>query len=208
MTRARGFWRAGGLAALILGLFATVLSAPARAQDLAFPASTILVIDPNRLFAETAFGKRVEAELEAESIALAAENRRIEAELAAEEKALTDERPGMDAVTFRDKASAFDAKVRRIRAEQEAKAVKLAEENGNAQRQFFAVAQPVLQELMIESGASVMLDRRSLLLSTDAVDVTDTATRRIDAAIGDGARIVDPQPAPQPAPQPQEPEQK
>ena len=127
---------------------------------------------------------------------------------AAEEKALTDERPGMDAVTFRDKASAFDAKVRRIRAEQEAKAVKLAEENGNAQRQFFAVAQPVLQELMIESGASVMLDRRSLLLSTDAVDVTDTATRRIDAAIGDGARIVDPQPAPQPAPQPQEPEQK
>ena len=191
--------RAGRLLALALpALLSTAALSPARAQDLGLPASAILVIDPNRLFAETAFGKRVERLIEAESTDLAAENRRIESELAAEEKALTDERPGMEPAAFREKADAFDTKVTRIRGEQEAKALALAEERDNAQRRFLAVARPVLEELMVESGAVVLLDTRSVLLSTRNVDVTDEAVRRIDLAIGEGESLDPPPPPPPP----------
>lgn len=181
-----------------------------RAQDLGVPAAgNVLVIDTNQLFAESAFGHRVKADIEARGRALAAENRRIEAELAAEEKALTEERPAMAPEAFRDKADAFDAKVKQTREEQEAKALELAEAGDAAQRRFLAVAQPVLETLMAERGAVVMLERRAVLLHAGAVDVTKAATRRIDAAIGDGSAILTPpeSPAPAPAPDPGQPDQ-
>jgi len=176
------------------------------AQDLGLPRSTVMVVDPNRLFAETAFGQRVARELEAESAVLAAENRRIEGELTVEEKALTEKRKSMTPEEFRQAADAFDTKVQRIRGEQEAKARDLASNNDNAQRRFLSVAQPVLQTLMTESGAEVLLDRRSVLLLADSVDITDEAVQRIDSAIGDGSAIapVEPDVAPDQTPQTQD----
>jgi Skp family chaperone for outer membrane proteins len=164
-------------------------AAPVSGQGLGLPDSAVLVVDPNRLFSETAFGQRVAAEVETEGTALAGENRRIEAELTSEEKALTEQRSRMTPEAFRAAADAFDGKVQRIRAEQETKARKLAEESDNAQRRFLGVARPVLETLMVESGAAVLLDTRAVLLSAGTVDVTDEAVRRIDQAIGDGSDL-------------------
>lgn len=197
IARAGRRWTRRAALAAALSLAAL---APAMAQDLGLPDSPILVIDPNRLFAETTFGKHVDAQIQDQGNALATENRRIEAELAAEEKALTEERPGMEPQAFRDKADAFDTKVTRIRSEQEAKAQKLAKERDNAQRRFLSVARPVLEELMVESGAAALLDTRSVLLSSKTVDVTDEAVQRIDQAIGTGEGLDPPQPSPAPQP--------
>ncbi|PIE12370.1 MAG: outer membrane chaperone Skp [Rhodobacterales bacterium] len=156
------------------------------AQEFSVSERTVLVIDPARLFAETEFGRRVATEVEAEGAVLAAENRRIEAELTTEEKALTERRKTMAPDEFRAAADGFDRKVQQIRSEQEAKARALADAGENAQRRFLSVAQPVLETLMRESGAEVMLDRRFVLLRDPHVDVTEEAVRRIDEAIGDG----------------------
>ncbi len=184
------------LRGVIAALFLGVVPVLAQAQQLGLPDSAILVVDTNRLFAETLFGRRVAAELEAESAVLSAENRQIEADLTAEEKALTEQRAEMTPEAFRAEADAFDAKVQRIRNEQEAKARRLAEESDNAQRRFLGVARPVLEALMRESGASVLLDSRTVLLSTDVVNVTDLAVARIDDAIGDGQALEAPQTTP------------
>ncbi|WP_322865780.1 OmpH family outer membrane protein [Aquicoccus sp. G2-2] len=147
------------------------------------------MIDLNRLYRETLFGQRVSAELEDESKALAAENRKIEAELSAEEKALTKERPGMKPEDFRAKADAFDTKVRRIRSEQDKKVTALSSESDSAEQRFLNVARPVLETLMRDAGATVLLDTRAVLLSVDDADITSEAVVRIDRAIGDGAKL-------------------
>ena len=162
---------------------------PASAQDLGVPDSNILVIDPGRLFAQSEFGKRVGAEIDARGTALAEENRRIEAELTAEEKALTEERPTLSPELFREKADAFDEKVRKTRSEQEEKANALARDGNALEQRFLRVARPVLEELMVETGASLLLDTRAVLLSAEQIDVTDEAVRRINAVIGDGSSI-------------------
>lgn len=182
-----------------------LVAAPVSAQGLGVADSVVLVIDPNRLFSETAFGRRVAAEIETQGVALAAENRRIEAELTSEEKALTERRAGMTPEAFRAAADAFDIKVQRTRAEQETKARNLAEESDNAQRRFLGVARPVLENLMLESGASVLLDVRAVLLSSGAANVTDEAVRRIDLAIGDGGDLITWPQENQNAPAPAEP---
>ncbi len=148
--------------------------------------SPILVIDFERMFEESRYGASVAREIEEEGAEIAAENRRIEAELIEEERALTKRRSELPPDEFRALANAFDEKVTRLRDEQDAKARNLGNRNENARRRFAAAAQPVLSELMRSTGAAVILERRAVFVAADSVDVTATAIRRIDVAIGDG----------------------
>lgn len=172
---------------------------PVAAQDPGLIRSPILSLDQDRMFAQSDFGRAVEAALQADGTMLEAENRRIEAELEAEEKDLTVRRPAMSAEAFRALSDAFDTKVQRIRNEQTAKARALGQRSEDAQRQFIEAARPVLEQLMVEAGAVVVIDPRSVVMSLNAIDVTDAAIRRINVMIGDG-RTPPRQPAPTPAP--------
>jgi Skp family chaperone for outer membrane proteins len=147
----------------------------------------VLVVDQERLFQDSAFGKRVLSELEGESQAEAAENRRIEAELRAEEQLLTDERPTMSPEDFRIKADAFDEKVQRIRAERDASLIALEALGEDERSRFFQNAAPILADILRERGGAVLMDRRAVLILADQIDITSEAIERIDAAIGDGA---------------------
>ena len=172
------------LLSLVLG-FCLWASAP-FAQSLNAPQREVLIIDPNRLFAETLFGQHISEALEAEAQELSANNRRLEEELRAEEKELTDARPTMSAIDFRDAAEAFDKKVQAIRRERQDRARALEEQRASAEQRFLATAQGVLVELMNERGGSVLLDMRAIILRDTAVDITNDAVRKIDEAIGRG----------------------
>ena len=152
--------------------------------------SMILTISPERLYAESAFGQRIAREIEEEGAAIAAENRQIEAELMAEERELTDLRDTLTPEEFRDRADAFDEKVQQLRREQDEKARALGQRSDEARRALLTAAQPVLSQLMLESGAVAVLDRRAVLLSADTVDITVEAIARVDAQFGEGADIL------------------
>ncbi len=155
----------------------------AAAQPLELSVSPILVIDQERLFSESRLGERISSEIEAASDTLAAENRRIEAELVAEELSLTERRSSLPPEEFRALADAFDAKVQRLRAEQDEKERAL-QARGEADRQAFLNSiVPVLGAIAGERGAVAILDRRAVFLSADRIDVTDEAIRRLNAAI-------------------------
>lgn len=145
-----------------------------------------LTIDQERLFAESAFGRRVGRELEERSNALAAENRRIEAELIDEEQALTDARPTLPPDEFRNRADAFDAKVQQIRAEQDAKAEALGRFRETEQQRFAGSIAGVLGDIARARGALAVMDRRQMLVSIDSIDITDEAVAALDAQLGDG----------------------
>jgi Skp family chaperone for outer membrane proteins len=148
--------------------------------------SPILTVDSDRLFLESAWGRRVFAEVQAETEAFNAENRRLEAALTEEERSLTERRPTMEVEDFRAEAEAFDTKVQAIRAAQDAKQRNLQQLLTRGREGFLNEATPILARLMLESGAAVIVDRRSVILSAGAIDITDAAIAAIDAAIGDG----------------------
>jgi Skp family chaperone for outer membrane proteins len=177
--------RAGAVLALVL-----VLAPPGAAQQLGLPESDILTLSSERLYSESAYGRRIQQEIEAESAVLTAENRRMEAELSAEEQELTERRAEMDPAAFRTLADAFDKKVQDIRRTQDAKARDLARRDDIARGEFLNAARPVLEALMRDAGATLILERASIFLSANSTDVTDLAIARIDAVIGDGRGIV------------------
>lgn len=162
--------------------------------QLGLPQSGILTIQPDRLFSESAFGRRVEREIEAEGAVLTAENRRIEAELRAEELELTERRSEMTPEAFRALADAFDQKVQETRRRQDQKLREINQLSEKARRDFLNASLPVLKQILQETGAGAMLDHSSVFLSAGAADVTDLAISRIDAVLGDGALSEDGEP--------------
>ncbi|MDQ7071048.1 MAG: OmpH family outer membrane protein [Rhodobacterales bacterium] len=144
-------------------------------------ANAILVVSLEELYARSDFGLRVAAQFSQSGGALASENRQIETELVAEEKALADQRPDMDPVEFRALADAFDVKVQKFRARQDAKVRALGQESDRAKNRFFEFVLPVLDAIMRERGAVVVFERESAILSISTIDVTAEAIAKINA---------------------------
>lgn len=177
---------------LALALTLSLLSAPpAAGQDV---ASQILTLDQDRLYGTSLYGRALEAKSLADTQALAAENRKIETDLSTEEADLTTRRATLSAPAFAALADAFDQKVERIRAAQEAKAKQLSLDRDTARKQFFDAAVPVLADLMRQLGAFAILNHDTVILSFDNIDVTDRAVVELDARLGDGT--TPPAPAP------------
>lgn len=191
--------RAGWIAAL--ALWAGGVAAPVLAQDVGVVQSDILVLDPERLFAESAFGKRFNDDYIARRAEISAQNRALQAELEAEEQALTALRAEKTAEEFSVLADEFDARVQDIRQRSDRTVRELERGRELAPVQFMRLIEPVLIDLMRETGGTVVLDTRSVLYRADVVDITDLAIARANSRIGNGQEA----PAPQDeAPQPPE----
>lgn len=170
------------LAGAILWAALIALASPGAAQENGI-RSSVLVIDPERLFTETRFGATLSEALEDASRDLALENREIETALIEEERALTTARVTMTLDAFRDAADAFDERVTRLRTEQDRKSEALIAQRDQERQKFLDLVLPVLGGLLADYGAYVFLDPRQVFLSDDRINVTDEAIARIDAAL-------------------------
>lgn len=161
-----------------------MLALPVSAQQ---SGPSVLIIDSERVFFETAYGRRLTEELAAQAAALQAENDKIVAELTQEERSLTLRRPTMSLEEFRAEAEAFDTKVQEVRRARDAKNVDLQVANAEARSQFEERVQAVLANLMFERGAVVVLEQRNVVLSVRTANITEDAIARIDRELGDGS---------------------
>ncbi len=179
-------WFSIGLAFLAGLAFAQDSTAVQDQPQSAVIATSVLTVDVDGLFTRSQFGIRVLEDYTTQGEALAAENRRIADALREEELTLAAQRADMAIDVFLAEAEAFDEKAQAIRRAQDAKERVLETLLSEGRDRFLVVSRPILGELMIERGASAILDRRSVLLSLGSIDITEDAIARIDAELGDG----------------------
>ena len=120
----------------------------------------------------------------------------------AEEQALTDQRKSLTPEEFSSRAAAFDEKVERIRAEQDAKAQALVAKRDEERKAFLQVAGPVLNEILGERRATAILDKRLVIVSLSAIDITDEAIAKLNAALAEPADAPPAVPPGEPAAEP------
>lgn len=165
----------------VLGLWiALVVQAHAQGQE----TSQVLILDPERLYAESAYGLSLRQALEDERKALEAENRRLSDDLRAQELRLTELRKTLSAEEFAAAALEFDEKVETARRAQDEK-VRVADERLALQYSvFLRQARPIIVQMMIERGGTVILDGSSgIFMNLSAIDITDQAIARIDSTM-------------------------
>lgn len=171
---------------LILACLMLVWTGAAVAQD--DPVDTrlpapVLIVDNERLYLDSQYGQQIRAEIEVSAEALRAENDQIVAALTEEERSLTERRPSMTVEEFRAAAAEFDARVQDIRRARDAKEAELQNARANGRVVFFDEVRPLIGQLMIDRGALVVLDSRSVFVAVRVADITDDAIAVIDATL-------------------------
>jgi outer membrane protein len=170
--------------ALAMALFAVppalAQGKPAPAAPQGAPMPKILVIDRQALLRQSKVGvsiaqqvqamtKAAEAELKGESEGLRKEGSALQQQVAI----LAPDVKAQKIRAFESKQAAFQQKVQ-LRQNQIRYGVAMA------QRQVEAVAGPIVQGLMMERGANLMIDRQAIVIGAPGLDVTPTAIQRLD----------------------------
>ena len=150
-------------------------------------SASVVTVDQDRLFAGSAWGRRMQAEFEQAGVELTAENDRLAAQLAEEESQLTEQRATLEPAEFRKLAEAFDARATEVRRERAQAVQDLNARIDAVQDAFFQAVVLLIGQLMQDRGAVLVVDRRTVLMSAEGIDITADLIARVDAELGDGA---------------------
>lgn len=168
--------------ALICGVITLETMIPADAQS--FPvygnSGRIGVIDQEELFAKSNAGLAILEAYQNSAKELSQENKTIQNQLEQEERDLTETRKTMDSAAFNVLASEFDAKVKKIRAEQANKERVLNLTLNQNRASFFEKLTPILQAFIEENGIEIVLNKDTVVLALSGRDITEPAIQRIN----------------------------
>ena len=165
------------LSVLRLILFWTLLGAPLAAQE-----TSILVVDLDRAYEISIFGKSMREQFRKDNQDVAAENTLILNALKDEELQLTEDRATLSAEEFAAAAAAFDAKVQKIRSARLEKIRQVDEEFKRLKPQFFKRIEPFFDLIMQQFNATVILEKSSILRGIEGIDITELLVERVDEA--------------------------
>jgi outer membrane protein len=176
-------FKAAALAALALGT-ATALPTAAFAQAAAAQTS-IIVVDMDRVGADSAAGKSGQTQLKSKLDSLQARGKTLADQLRSEEETLLKARQANTMAP-----DAFQAKVKELQTKQNSARTELGNRENELQRsqayvrqQIFNAVGPIVQAVMRERGASIVLAREAALAVSPTLDVTAEVIRRLDAAL-------------------------
>ncbi len=150
--------------------------------------SSVLTIDISRIARETKYGRRVFKDFENARSELIKNNTIIQNNLEAEEQSLVELRKTLPADEFRKLAVEFDERansIRKERAELENTLFEMRDENIN---ELLKLSVPILQEIMLSNNATIIVDRRNVVLSNPMIDITEKAIGLINNYLGDGTK--------------------
>lgn len=168
-------------AAMVIAATATVPSALAAAPGTgAAPAARILIIDLRRTVALSKVGQSIQQQVDGLK-------KQAQAQLNAEAEALKRDKAQMDAQNAILAPAVKAQKENGWKARAMAFEKKVQERGGliqggmlKANQQVEEALGPILQGVMQERKATVLLDRASVLLAPNAIDVTAVVVQRLD----------------------------
>lgn len=161
-------------------------AAPVHGQEAAAPSS-VLTVDLEKIARESDYGQRVNGLYQAEILTLQSQAKQVEAGLIAEEQELVAQRDIVSPEQFKELSQAFDRKVVAIREDQNSKQSELQAKQRDDQRNLLRLIAPILYEIVSARGASVLIDRRNIVLDLSSVDITDEAIAKMNETLGDGS---------------------
>lgn len=142
----------------------------------------VIVVDKERVLRESAVAKRL-AEMESKSRAdLQSKLNALSEEIEREERELTELREDTAKEVFDERVRAFNDKVQQARRTFQRESEAIQREFARARQQASDALTPVLQQMLAEKGAELVIDRRSVLAARPGADLSSEAIERFDAA--------------------------
>ena len=180
-ARASRLWRCLGAALALTVAWHSVPAGHAQAP-LAVDRS-ILVVDMQSVLRDAAAASALRAIEAEERVALRRRLDLLTEAFRLEEEQIAREREDMAPEAFDVRVRDFDQRVRAARQEAQESSVAFQNRFAEAFAALEKEVVPVIVQLMRERGATVALDRRSVLVVADGADLTAEVIRRLDATL-------------------------
>lgn len=171
-------------AALTLAAATLTFAAPSASAQ----GTKVVVIDQARIMRESQGGvdiqNKVRAIEEQMTTEMQPEAQTIESErarLQTQQQTLSESSPEADIVAFNTSYQSLLQRAQVFNQTRQIRAQELALTERKAWGLFFQQLEPVLQEVVDQNGASVILDRSQIVYGAPAIDVTDDVIGRINA---------------------------
>ena len=142
----------------------------------------ILVVDLDRAYNSSKFGKLIRKNFELENQSFNEENDAILDSLKREEIKLTKERESLSPENFSKAARAFDKKAVAIRAVRLEKIRLVDKKFQELKPLFYNQIRPVIEKIMREYDASIIIEKNSVIWSLASIDITSLIVERVDEA--------------------------
>ena len=171
------------IAAFVLALTSIVVAQPiAEAQG-----TTVVVIDQRKIMRDSRAGKdiqtkmksiedQIKRELETTSRSLESEGKSIETRT----QGMTPQAVAADA-TLKGQVESFYKKAGEFNVTRQIRSRELSITERKAWNEFFKALQPILQEVVNEKGAQIMLDRSSTVYTNPTLDASDLVISKLDS---------------------------
>ena len=143
----------------------------------------IVVIDRQQLLQRSAAGKDIFTQTQALSKQLETQLRTEEGQLQAEATKLQQDMAIMAADARAQKEKDFTGKQQAFQTRVQQRQAQIQASFNQAARQVEVALDPILQAIMKERGANMVLDRSAVIVATTDVDVTTVALQRLDRAL-------------------------
>jgi Skp family chaperone for outer membrane proteins len=147
------------------------------------PQSVILFLDRGTILRQSAVGKNIAAQVEAlgkkMEVEFAPEQKKLQADVQALQSQAAVLSTEVRAQKVKDIETRRQALQKKVRDRQAAVQQGLA----NARTQVEKALGPILEKIMIEKSANLLLDRGLVVLGDSKLDVTKTVIQRLDTAL-------------------------
>jgi outer membrane protein len=163
---------------------APAAAAPAgAAATSAVQSPRIVVIDRQQLLQRSAAGKDIFTQTQTLSKQLETQLRTEEGQLQTEATQLQQQMAIMAADVRAQKEKDFNSKQQAFQTKVQQRQAQIQASFNQAARQVEVALDPILQAIMKERGANMVLDRSAVIVATSDVDVTSLALQRLDRAL-------------------------
>ncbi len=167
-----------GFAALITVL---VINNIAIAQDI--PAAKIIVIDNRQISANAAVAKDISRQVSQIESQMQIELQGIEATLKAEQEELQSQINMIPQDAYNQRAQDFQLKVNQYQQNVQRKRLQLERALVNADAEVERALKPILQDVLKQTGATLLMDKTIIIEQVPGLDVTTRVIEQLDLAM-------------------------
>ena len=145
-----------------------------------YPSTSIGVIDLNYILGEAVAAKKAAKEIEEIAINIENEVKVSDEELIAEQNKLIEAQAVMAPEAFEDKRIEYEKRVQNYNIERQEKLLSIDRMVAESRNRVLDALKPILEEISNNLGITVLLEKNTVLLNAEKMDVTAEALKRLD----------------------------
>tara|TARA_Y100000992_G_C21045310_1_gene386915 strand:- start:89 stop:628 length:540 start_codon:yes stop_codon:yes gene_type:complete len=145
-----------------------------------YPATSIGVIDINRVLTEAKAAKNAGEQIEKVAIDIENEIKEKDEEIIKEQNKLIESQSIMAPEAFEAKRNEYEKKVQNYNIERQEKLLRIDQLLTESRNKVLDELKPILEEISNEKGITILLEKNSVLLNAENMDITEQALKKLD----------------------------